>query len=41
MRYGDDPIPDIAAFYRFSSQGHFTKVFKEFTGYTPQRYRNL
>ncbi len=41
MRYGNDPIPDIAAFYQFSSQGHFTKVFKEFTGYTPQRYRNL
>jgi two-component system response regulator YesN len=41
MRYGNDPIPDIATFYQFSSQGHFTMVFKQFTGYTPQQYRNL
>ena len=41
MRYGSDPIPDIATFYRFSSQGHFTTVFKQFTGHTPQQYRNL
>jgi len=41
MRYGSDPIPDIAAFYQFSSQSHFTVVFKRYTGYTPQQYRNL
>jgi len=41
MRYGQDSIPAIAAFYQFSSQAHFTSVFKRFTGYTPQRYRNL
>jgi len=41
MRYGNDSIPDIAAFYQFSSQGHFTAVFKQFNGYTPGQYRNL
>ncbi|MDD3214634.1 MAG: helix-turn-helix domain-containing protein, partial [Eubacteriales bacterium] len=41
MRYSDDTIPDIAAFYRFSSQGHFTTVFKRFMGYTPKQYREL
>lgn len=41
MRYSDDSIPDIAAFYRFASQGHFTSVFKRFIGYTPKQYRDL
>ena len=41
MRYGNDSIPDIATFYQFSSQSHFTTVFKRFIGYTPQQYRNL
>lgn len=41
MRYSHDSIPDIAAFYQFSSQAHFTKVFKQFMGFTPQRYRML
>lgn len=41
MRYGNDSIPDIAAFYQFSSQGHFTTVFKRYIGYTPKQYRNL
>ncbi|HNX62388.1 MAG TPA: AraC family transcriptional regulator [Candidatus Limiplasma sp.] len=41
MRYGNDSIPDIAAFYQFSSQGHFTAVFKQFMGYTPRQYREL
>lgn len=41
MRYGNDSIPDIATFYQFSSQSHFTTVFKRFMGYTPQQYRNL
>ena len=41
MRYGNDSIPAIAAFYRFASQSHFTTVFKRYMGYTPQQYRNL
>ena len=41
MRYSNDSIPDIAAFYQFSSQSHFTTIFKRFMGYTPQQYRNL
>jgi len=41
MRYSNDSIPDIAAFYQFSSQGHFTSVFKQFMGYTPRQYREL
>ena len=41
MRYSADSIPDIAGFYQFSSQSHFTAVFKRYLGYTPQAYRNL
>ena len=41
MRYGNDAITDIASFYQFSSQSHFTTVFKRYLGYTPQQYRNL
>ena len=41
MRYGNDAIPDIAAFYQFSSQSHFTTVFKRYMGCAPQEYRNL
>lgn len=41
MRYSEESISGIAAFYRFSSQSHFTAVFKRFQGMTPARYRKL
>lgn len=39
MRYSEDSILSIAEFYRFSSQSHFSAVFKRFLGVTPQQYR--
>lgn len=35
------PIYEIAALLLFSSSSHFSRVFKELTGYTPQDYRKL
>lgn len=32
-------IQEIAYEYKFSSQAHFTKLFKRVTGYTPSNYR--
>ena len=39
LRYTDKPISSIAIFLGFSSQAHFSKVFKEITGMTPGIYR--
>ena len=39
LRYTDKPVSAIASFLGFSSQGHFTKVFKDLTGMTPGEYR--
>ncbi len=39
LRYTDKSISAIALFLGFSSQGHFSKVFKELTGMTPGEYR--
>lgn len=39
MRYSNESISSIAAFYRFSSQSHFINVFKKIMGITPKRYR--
>ena len=39
LRYTDRSISAIAAYLGFSSQGHFSKVFREATGVTPGEYR--
>ena len=39
LRYTDRSVSAIAAYLGFSSQGHFTKVFREITGMTPGEYR--
>lgn len=40
LAYTDKSIADIAAYLGFSSQSHFTRVFKKYTGLTPNAYRN-
>ena len=39
LRYTDRSVSAIAAYLGFSSQGHFTKVFRAITGMTPGEYR--
>ena len=39
LRYTDRPSSAIAAYLGFSSQGHFSKVFRETTSMTPGEYR--
>lgn len=41
MRYSSESISAIATFYRFSSQSHFTAVFKKYMNMTPGQYRGL
>ena len=41
LRYSDKPLSLIADYLGFSSQSHFTKVFKKHTENTPREYRNL
>ena len=41
LRYTDNSILDIANFYRFSSQSHFTKRFSQVAGMTPLQYRKM
>ena len=38
---GDRPIAEIAVTHGFSSQSHFTRVFREHFGLTPLSYRKL
>lgn len=39
LRYTDKPSSAISTYLGFSSQGHFSRVFKKHVGCTPQEYR--
>ena len=41
LRYSDKSLSLISDYLGFSSQSHFTKVFKKHTENTPREYRNL
>ena len=41
LRYSDKSFTSIATYLGFSSQSHFTKVFKENTETTPSEYRQM
>lgn len=40
LTYSDYSLSDISQYLNFSSQSHFTSVFKKTTGYTPKEFRN-
>ncbi len=40
LRHTDYPISLVAEYFCFSSQSHFGKAFKEYSGMTPKDYRN-
>ena len=40
LRYSEKSIAAIAAYLGFSSPPHFARVFKKYTGQTPQQYRD-
>lgn len=40
LKFSDYTYADISAILTFSSQSHFTRVFRKQTGYTPKEYRN-
>lgn len=39
LRYTDKPITSISAYLGFSSQSHFSRTFKKYTGSLPNEYR--
>lgn len=39
LRYTGNSITSIGVYLGFSSQSHFSRVFKKYTGYTPGEYR--
>ena len=39
LRYSDKPLTSISAYLGFSSQSHFTRVFKKYTSLSPGEYR--
>lgn len=40
LRFCDFSLIEISNYLSFSSQSHFTQLFREFTGMTPKRYRD-
>lgn len=40
LRYSDKSLTAISNYLGFSSQGHFSRVFKRYANYTPGEYRN-
>lgn len=40
LKFSDYTYAEISAILTFSSQSHFTRVFRKQTGYTPKEYRN-
>lgn len=40
LRYTDKTVTAISSYLGFSSQSHFTRVFKKYTGQTPAEYRD-
>lgn len=41
LRYSDKTLLTISSYLGFSSQSHFSHVFKKYTGKTPNEYREL
>ncbi|MGN1095363.1 MAG: helix-turn-helix domain-containing protein, partial [Eubacteriales bacterium] len=41
LRYSDKAIVNISCYLGFSSQSHFSHVFKKYTGKTPNEYREF
>ena len=39
LRYSDKTFSVIGSYLGFSSPGHFTQIFKKYTGRTPTEYR--
>ena len=39
LRYSDKSLTLIADYLGFSSQSHFTRIFKKYRGQTPREYR--
>ena len=39
LRYSDNSLTLIANYLGFSSQSHFTRIFKKYSGQTPREYR--